>query len=122
MVYSLKRLLVDYEEDRHWRSTSVQQSLATTTAAHRNGGHNTAVNNNNNHNKPLVYVIPTEMEIYNFCLWLFQKVQLSSECSIVCLIYVERLMETAKVPLVVNTCTVCLQRIFEFLLIQAFLL
>merc|ERR1712127_744351 len=34
---------------------------------------------------------------------LFNSVQLSSECSIVCLIYVERLMEVAKVPLLAST-------------------
>jgi len=47
--------------------------------------------------------IPTEQEIYEFGHRLFQKVQLSSECSIVCLIYVERLMEIAKVPVVART-------------------
>ena len=49
------------------------------------------------------YNIPTVSEIYNFAHSLFQKVQLSSECSIVCLIYVERLMELAKVPLMADT-------------------
>jgi hypothetical protein len=43
------------------------------------------------------YEIPSEGEIYEFAHQLFKKVQLSSECSIVCLIYVERLMEAAKV-------------------------
>jgi len=47
--------------------------------------------------------IPTEQEIYEFGHRLFQKVQLSSECSIVCLIYMERLMEIAKVPVVART-------------------
>ena len=47
--------------------------------------------------------IPTEVEIYNFAHQLFKKVQLSSECSIVCLIYVERLMEVSKVPLMACT-------------------
>jgi hypothetical protein len=47
--------------------------------------------------------IPSEGEIYEFGHQLFNKVQLSSECSIVCLIYVERLMEIAKVPLLANT-------------------
>jgi len=47
--------------------------------------------------------IPTEAEIYDFAHRLFKSVQLSSECSIVCLIYVERLMETAKVPLLADT-------------------
>lgn len=49
------------------------------------------------------YEIPTESEIYEFAHRLFQKVQLSSECSIVGLIYVERLMEIAKVPLLADT-------------------
>mmetsp|Transcript_65444 Transcript_65444/g.77468 ORF Transcript_65444/g.77468 Transcript_65444/m.77468 type:complete len:622 (-) Transcript_65444:41-1906(-) len=43
--------------------------------------------------------VPTCDEIYQFAHQLFKRVQLSSECSIVCLIYVERLMEVAKVPL-----------------------
>lgn len=47
--------------------------------------------------------IPSEEEIYEFGHQLFKAVQLSSECSIVCLIYVERLMEVAKVPLLANT-------------------
>lgn len=51
----------------------------------------------------LNFSIPTEEEIYEFGHQLFNSVQLSSECSIVCLIYVERLMEVAKVPLV--SCT-----------------
>lgn len=49
------------------------------------------------------YTIPTETEIYDFGHQLFKTVQLSSECSIVCLIYVERLMEVAKVPLLACT-------------------
>lgn len=49
------------------------------------------------------HTIPTEQEIYEFGHQLFKSVQLSSECSIVCLIYVERLMEVAKVPLVAST-------------------
>ena len=49
------------------------------------------------------HTIPTEEEIYEFGYKLFNKVQLSSECSIICLIYVERLMEVARVPLVANT-------------------
>ena len=49
------------------------------------------------------YAIPTEEEIYEFGHQLFKSVQLSSECSIVCLIYMERLMEVAKVPLVART-------------------
>lgn len=47
--------------------------------------------------------IPSEEEIYEFGHQLFKSVQLSSECSIVCLIYVERLMEVAKVPLLSDT-------------------
>jgi hypothetical protein len=47
--------------------------------------------------------IPTEEQIYEFGHQLFKSVQLSSECSIVCLIYVERLMEAAKVPLLACT-------------------
>lgn len=49
------------------------------------------------------YAIPTEAEIYDFAERLFKTVQLSSECSIVCLIYVERLMESSKVPLLSST-------------------
>uniref|UniRef100_A0A7S3P0N5 Cyclin N-terminal domain-containing protein n=1 Tax=Amphora coffeiformis TaxID=265554 RepID=A0A7S3P0N5_9STRA len=47
--------------------------------------------------------IPSESEIYDFAHRLFKSVQLSSECSIVCLIYIERLMEVAKVPLLAST-------------------
>ena len=46
---------------------------------------------------------PTADEIYEFIKTLFNKAQLSSECSLVCLIYVERLMETAHVPLLAST-------------------
>jgi Cyclin len=49
------------------------------------------------------YAIPSEGEIYEFAHQLFKAVQLSSECSIVGLIYVERLMEAAKVPLLAET-------------------
>jgi len=49
------------------------------------------------------YNIPTADEIYEFAHQLFKAVQLSSECSIVCLIYVERLMECSKVPLMAKT-------------------
>ena len=49
------------------------------------------------------YKIPTESEIYEFGHQLFKSVQLSSECSIVCLIYIERLMEHGKVPLLATT-------------------
>ena len=51
----------------------------------------------------VVHTTPTTDEIYEFAHQLFKKVQLSSECSIVCLIYVEKLMEVAKVPLVAET-------------------
>jgi len=51
----------------------------------------------------VVHETPTTDEIYEFAHQLFKKVQLSSECSIVCLIYVEKLMEVAKVPLVAET-------------------
>ena len=51
----------------------------------------------------VVHTTPTTDEIYEFAHQLFKKVQLSSECSIVCLIYVEKLMEVAKVPLVSET-------------------
>jgi hypothetical protein len=37
--------------------------------------------------------------VHEFIETLFVKAQLSAECSIVCLIYVERLMEMGKVPL-----------------------
>lgn len=49
------------------------------------------------------YQIPSEEEIYEFGHQLFNTVQLSSECSIVCLIYVERVMESSKVPLLAST-------------------
>lgn len=39
--------------------------------------------------------VPTVDEIYRFCRHLFYRAQLSPECSIVCLIYIERLMERA---------------------------
>lgn len=42
---------------------------------------------------------PSVDEIFRFCKNLFNKAQLSAECTIVCLIYVERLMEIANVPL-----------------------
>jgi hypothetical protein len=51
----------------------------------------------------VIHTTPTADEIYEFAHQLFKKVQLSSECSIVCLIYVEKLMEVAKVPLVAET-------------------
>lgn len=43
---------------------------------------------------------PPLSEVHEFLRTLFVKAQLSAECSIVCLIYVERLMENANVPLV----------------------
>lgn len=46
---------------------------------------------------------PSPQVIYEFGHQLFKSVQLSSECSIVCLIYVEKLMECAKVPLMSDT-------------------
>lgn len=45
------------------------------------------------------YVLPSLNEVYLFLRTLFGEAQLSAECSIVCLIYVERLMEQASVPL-----------------------
>jgi len=49
------------------------------------------------------YKIPTVAEIFDFMHQLFRTVQLSSECSIVSLIYIERLMENAKMPLTSTT-------------------
>jgi hypothetical protein len=46
---------------------------------------------------------PTLSDVHTFISDLFIKAQLSAECSIVCLIYVERLMENANVPLVAKT-------------------
>eukprot|EP00598_Pedospumella_elongata_P005577 CAMPEP_0184973036 /NCGR_PEP_ID=MMETSP1098-20130426/4939_1 /TAXON_ID=89044 /ORGANISM="Spumella elongata, Strain CCAP 955/1" /LENGTH=306 /DNA_ID=CAMNT_0027495455 /DNA_START=107 /DNA_END=1027 /DNA_ORIENTATION=- len=43
---------------------------------------------------------PSLQDIHTFLSDLFVKALLSAECSIVCLVYVERLMETANVPLV----------------------
>jgi len=42
---------------------------------------------------------PELKEVHDFMTTLFVKAQLSAECSIVCLIYVERLMETGNVPI-----------------------
>ena len=42
-------------------------------------------------------------EVHEFLSDLFFKAQLTPECSIVCLIYVERLMEKANVPIVKHT-------------------
>ncbi|TDH69478.1 hypothetical protein CCR75_005882 [Bremia lactucae] len=47
--------------------------------------------------------VPSVDEIFRFCKNLFNKAQLSAECTIVCLIYIERLMEEANVPLLAAT-------------------
>ncbi|KAI9912226.1 hypothetical protein PsorP6_009846 [Peronosclerospora sorghi] len=47
--------------------------------------------------------VPSVDEIFRFCKNLFNKAQLSAECTIVCLIYIERLMEQAAVPLLAAT-------------------
>ncbi|CAH0475987.1 unnamed protein product [Peronospora belbahrii] len=47
--------------------------------------------------------VPSVEEIFRFCKNLFNKAQLSAECTIVCLIYIERLMEQANVPLLAAT-------------------
>ncbi|RLN78201.1 hypothetical protein BBJ28_00015284, partial [Nothophytophthora sp. Chile5] len=47
--------------------------------------------------------VPSVDEIFRFCKNLFNKAQLSAECTIVCLIYIERLMEQADVPLLAAT-------------------
>lgn len=47
--------------------------------------------------------VPSVDEIFKFCKNLFNKAQLSAECTIVCLIYIERLMEQANVPLLAAT-------------------
>ncbi|KAM3570432.1 hypothetical protein VYU27_007510 [Nannochloropsis oceanica] len=49
------------------------------------------------------YHLPALDEIYHFLRTLFKKAALSSECAIVCLIYVERLMQVAHIPLVAIT-------------------
>lgn len=54
------------------------------------------------------YTVPTVNEIYVFIRDLFVKANLSAECSIVCLIYCERLMEQAHVPLMAETWKPCL--------------
>ena len=54
------------------------------------------------------YLMPSLEEVHQFISDLFVKAQLSAECSIVCLIYVERLMELANVPLVKTTWRPCL--------------
>lgn len=56
------------------------------------------------------YDVPTLSEVHTFLSTLFGGAQLSAECSIVCLIYVERLMELAHVPLMSKTwrpCVMC---------------
>lgn len=49
------------------------------------------------------YARPSSKDIYTFISVLFNRAHLSSECSIVCLIYVERLMEKGNVPLTAQT-------------------
>jgi hypothetical protein len=49
------------------------------------------------------YSKPDLKEVHDFLGTLFVKAQLSAECSIVCLIYVERLMEQANVPITGTT-------------------
>jgi len=54
--------------------------------------------------------MPSLKEVHTFISDLFVKAHLSAECSIVCLIYVERLMEVAMVPLCAKTwrpCVLC---------------
>jgi hypothetical protein len=56
------------------------------------------------------YEVPSLAVVHNFLFTLFSGAQLSAECSIVCLIYVERLMEIAHVPLMSTTwrpCVMC---------------
>lgn len=54
------------------------------------------------------YCHPSLSEVHTFLRTLFVKAQLSPECSIVCLIYVERLMEQARVPLLAKNWRPCL--------------
>jgi len=49
------------------------------------------------------YSVPSLADVHTFLRKLFGEAQLSAECSIVCLIYVERLMEQANVPLMSKT-------------------
>eukprot|EP01039_Chlorochromonas_danica_P003519 gene3519-3855_t len=51
---------------------------------------------------------PDYSNIHEFLRDLFIRAQLSAECSIVCLIYIERLMEVAHVPMVSKTWRPCL--------------
>lgn len=46
--------------------------------------------------------VPNTEKIYQFLKNIFVKCQLSAECSVVCLVYVERLMETAGIDLLAN--------------------
>lgn len=50
-----------------------------------------------------IYKTPSLQEVHTFLSDIFFKAQLTPECSIVCLIYVERLMEKAHVPVVATT-------------------
>lgn len=49
------------------------------------------------------YEPPSTDDVYDFLSTLFVRAHLSSECSVVCLIYVERLMDKGKVSLLANT-------------------
>ena len=49
-----------------------------------------------------IYEVPNTDKIYQFLKNIFVKCQLSAECSVVCLVYVERLMETAGIDLLSN--------------------
>lgn len=51
---------------------------------------------------------PDLSDIYTFLCDIFVKAYLSAECSIVCLIYVERLMEVGRVPIISKTWKPCL--------------
>ena len=51
----------------------------------------------------VTYEVPSLSQVHDFLRTTFVKAQLSPECSIVCLIYVERLMEIANVPLLAST-------------------
>jgi hypothetical protein len=53
--------------------------------------------------KEYIYAIPDLTEVHEFLVTLFVKAELSAESSIVCLIYIERLMEVGKVPLLGRT-------------------
>lgn len=49
------------------------------------------------------YTTPSMEDVYHFLSTLFVRAHLSSECSVVCLIYVERLMDKGKVSLLSAT-------------------